>query len=82
MKMTDDFYKSVDEAEDFDAIEGLLKRPGFDECKIQENAPVAESIDIPAVIEVASRVKVRFSAGRSASVAEAVKVNSVNSSTV
>lgn len=37
MKMTDDFYKSVDEAEDFDAIEGLLN---FDECEIQENAPV------------------------------------------
>ena len=37
--MTDDFYKSVDDAEDFDAMEGLFEKHGFGECKIPESVP-------------------------------------------
>ena len=56
--------------------------PGKGGQKFQEKVPVFASMLMPAAIEVASSVNVRFSAGRSASVAVAVKDNSLSSITL
>ena len=49
---------------------------------VQEKAPVLASMVMPAVIEAASKLNVKVSAGKSLSVAVAVKDNVASSSTV
>ncbi len=49
---------------------------------VQEKSPVLASMVIPNAMEAASRLKVNVSAGRSESVAVAVKLRVASSSTV